>query len=85
VEVENKKKRVIQKGGVRKVKKIYRPTSFLEIKADKKERGVRRPNFKEAIKANRNWGGIEADSKKSWELFQQSLSIYKKKFPNNLT
>jgi len=54
VEVENKKKRVIQKGGVRKVKKIYRPTSFLEIKADKKERGVRRPNFKEAIKANRN-------------------------------
>jgi len=30
--------------------KIFRPTGFLDIKADKNEEGVRGPNFKEAEK-----------------------------------
>jgi len=36
--------------------KIFRSKGFLVINAYKKK-GVRRPNFKEAIKADRNVGG----------------------------
>jgi len=43
--------------GVRCLRSIFlRPTPFLNIKADRKGGGVRRPNFKQAINAD-NFNG----------------------------
>jgi len=58
--------------------KILSPTGFLDIKANKKEGGVRRLTLKRLVRPTE----IKANSKNVGNFF---ILVYKKKFPNNLT
>ena len=47
--------------------------------------GVIRPNGALDIKAKKTGQGALRPTTKSWELFHKFLSVYRKKFPTNLT
>ncbi len=76
----------IVRGGVCKVKK-FKVNRLFGHKGWQKKRGVKRPNFKEAIKANRKWEGvrrskchkdIKADSKKVGNFFINLFRLQEK-------
>ena len=62
---------------------VLRPNGAFDIKA--KKQGVIRPNGALDIKAKKTGQGALRPTPKSWELFHQFLSVYRKKFPTNLT
>ncbi len=69
-----------------KVENFKADRLFGHNKADKEEgEGSEGQILKRLLSPTESEGGYLGQQQKSWELFHQSLSIYKKKFPNNLT
>ena len=64
---------------------VMRPNGALDTKAKKRGEGVLRPNGALYIKAEKTGQGALRPTTKSWELSHQFLSVYRKKFPTNLT